>query len=202
MRRPRAHLREDPLRRVGAPKTSAPPAGDLARRLQPTSMQIARANGAELTFRRVRLPKVEHTAPEVAGAPALDRAVVLAHATGELPTHRHINERAVRRVRVCAPTDDRPTPLPNGAVVPRPCADVGVAAFGDVAQLSGVAAPATDYAIITERALVLAPRIKRQIAASGAGRSGLRDGQERNQQRDDRKPDQEGFTPPPPPPIG
>ena len=45
---------------------------------------------------------------------------------------------------------------------------------------------------------MLAARIKRQIAASGARRGCLSKNQERDQQRGKRKPDQERFTPPPP----
>ena len=45
---------------------------------------------------------------------------------------------------------------------------------------------------------MLAARIKRQIAASGAGRSGLGEGQSGEQERGDREGDQEEFMPPPP----
>ncbi len=46
---------------------------------------------------------------------------------------------------------------------------------------------------------MLAARIKRQIATSGSGRSGLCEGQSSEQKRGDRKGDREEFIPPPPP---
>ena len=45
---------------------------------------------------------------------------------------------------------------------------------------------------------MLAARIKREIAASRAGRSGLGEGQSGEQERGDREGDQERFMPPPP----
>ena len=46
---------------------------------------------------------------------------------------------------------------------------------------------------------MFAARIKRQIAAGGAGRGGLGEGQSGEQQRGDREGDREEFIPPPPP---
>ena len=68
-------------------------------------------------------------------------------------------------------------------------ADVAVAAFGSVAQIRGVAAPAADCAVGAERALVFAAGVKREIAAGGGGRGGLGEGQGDEQQRGDREGD-------------
>ena len=81
-----------------------------------------------------------------------------------------------------------------------PCAgaDVAVAAFGDVAELSRVAAPAADYAVGAESALVFAAGVEGEMAAGGGGGGGLGEGQCGEQERGDREGDQERFTPPPP----
>ena len=83
--------------------------------------------------------------------------------------------------------------------MPRAGADVAVAAFGDLAQRGGVAAPAADYAVIAEGALVLATGVQREVAAGGSGGGGLGKGEGGEQERGDREGDQERFMPPPPP---
>ena len=83
--------------------------------------------------------------------------------------------------------------------MPRSGADVGVAPLRNIAQLGGVAAPAADYAVGAEGALVFAARVEGEVAAGGGGGGGLGEGQGGEQQDDDRNGDQEEFMPPPPP---
>ena len=199
MRRPRAHLRKGSLWRVSAPKAAAPPTRNLARHPQPAGMQIPRANRAELPLRRLRLPIVEHAPPKTPGPPAFDRAVVLPHRAGEMPAHRNIPERAVRRVRIPTPADNPAIPPPNRAVVPLPRTDGAVASFRNLQQLRRPATPAVDPPGDVQRASVITPSIKRDVAVRRSRRSSLGKSQKSKQQRADRKPDQEEFMPPPPP---
>ena len=198
MRRPGAHLRENPLRSVSPPKAAAPPAGNLARRSQPASVQIPRANRAESPLRRLRLPIVEHAAPETLCPPALDRAAHLAHRTSKMPAHGNIAERAARRVRVSAPASDPAILPPDCAVVPFAGADCAVAAFGDFEQICVSVAPATNPAGDVQRASVIAPSIECDVAVRRSRRSGLGKSQNTKQQRSERQGDQEEFMPLPP----
>ena len=198
MRRPRTYLHKDSLRRISPPKAPPPPTGNLPRRPQSAGMQIPRADRAELPLRRLRLPIVEHVPPKTAGPPALDRAVALAHRAGEMPAHGNIAERARRRVRIPTPAGDPAVCLADRAVVPFPGADRRVPPLRNLKQLRVSAAPAVDAAGDVQSAGVVASCVERDVAVCRSGRGGLRESQEREQQRADRQPDQEGFTPPPP----
>ena len=201
MRRPRAHLRKDTLRRVSAPKAATPPAGDFARRSQSAGMQVAGADRAEFAFWRLSLPVIEHVPPEAAGPPALDRVVALADCAGEVPAGGNVNECAVGRVRIPTPTGDPTILPPNRAVVPLPRADRRVAPRRSLLQLRRPAPPAVDATGDVQRASVITSGIKRDVAVRRRVRSqgvGNAKCQEREQQRGDREPDQEGFMPPPP----
>ena len=161
-------------------------------------MQIARADCAELAVGRVHLSVIKDAAPETAGAPALDRTVVLTHRAGEMPARRNIHERAVRRVRVPTPANNPAIHPPNRAVVPLPRADIAVAPLRNLKQLRRPTAPAVDAAGDVQGAGVVAASVQRDVAICGSGRGGLCEGQGGKQQSGDRKPDQEGFMPPPP----
>ena len=198
MRRPRAHLRENALGSVSTPEAAASPASNLARRSQPAGMQIPCADRAELPLWRIRLSVVEHIPPKTAGTPALDRAAHLAHRTGKVPAHRHIHERAVRRVRIPTPADNPAIPPPNRAAVPLPRANRRVAPLRNFKQLRRPIPPAVNPPVVAQRASVIAPGIKRDIAANRRGGEsvGNAKSQKREQQRGKRP--EERFTPPPP----
>ena len=116
-----------------------------------------------------------------------------------MPTRRNVNERAVRRVRISAPTGDSAVLLADRAVVPFPGADRRVAPLRNLKQLCRSAAPAVDSAGDVQSAGVIAAGVERDVAVWRGGGGGLGESQESEQQRGDREGDQEGFMPPPPP---
>ena len=199
MRSPRAHLRENPLRSISAPKAATPPTGNLSRSTQSAGMQIPRANRAEFSLRRLRLPIVKHIPPKATGSPALDRAVALTHRAGKMPACGNIAERAVRRVRIPTPASDPTILPPNRAVVPLSGADRRVTSLRNLKQLRSPFPPTVNAPGDVQRASVVAPGVKRDVAAHRSRRSSPGKSQNTKQQRSDRQPDQEGFMPPPPP---
>ena len=78
-------------------------------------------------------------------------------------------------------------------------ADRRVAPLRNLKQLRCPIAPTVDPPGDVQRASVIAPSIKRDVAVGRSGRSGFGQSQNTKQQRGDRQPDQEEFMPPPPP---
>ena len=82
--------------------------------------------------------------------------------------------------------------------MPLPRANRRVAPLRSLQQLPRPTAPAVDPPGDMQRASVITPSINRDIAARRSRRSSPGKSQNTKQQRNQGKPDQEGFTPPPP----